>query len=181
MKKCSLNLRKNIQERSFRNLKLNLAQEDYIMPRINFSDSFTTNEQKIFGAVIASYIEELNLQDNSFGVYFDKKVMDPNLHGVTNSEFAEIGEFKILINSVNEIKQQLLTTAHEMIHVEQYVHGKMSYVLDGNPGIFWKGNFVPAFIAGSDMFYSMLPWEREAFQHQEKLYNIAMRKQETRK
>lgn len=148
------------------------------MSRIEFSKDFTAKEKGIFSATVASNIEVLNIDKGyDFVVSVKKdKFPDKHLYGYltpANDDLDEVRSFEIFLNTTNGLHRNIETLSHEMIHVEQHLTKKLQVDFDG---LYWKGNFVPGFIATNMMFYSMLPWENEAHKWDGRLYSIAVKK-----
>ena len=67
-------------------------------------------------------------------------------------------------------KSMLETLAHELVHGEQFHQGKLKYVWDEkNWAAMWKGKKHKIAMMSNIPAYMELPWEKEAFQHQEAL------------
>lgn len=66
-------------------------------------------------------------------------------------------EFQININNRISKRKQLITLAHEMVHVKQYVKGELKY-LSRKDEDRWLGSIVRR-----DLHYYDRPWEIEAF------------------
>lgn len=79
-------------------------------------------------------------------------------------------EFLININKRNNKKRQLITLAHEMVHVKQYVKGELyEYVSARYHGrIRWKKMIYK--YEDSFFLYLFSPWEKEAYKKERKLY-----------
>lgn len=70
----------------------------------------------------------------------------------------EDGEFTIEINKRLVTKSIIKTVIHEMVHVQQYVEGRLTQTE-------WMGRPHP------DLPYRELPWEIEAFARERELYS----------
>ena len=70
----------------------------------------------------------------------------------------EDGEFTIEINKRLVTKSIIKTVIHEMVHVQQYVEGRLTQTE-------WMGRPHP------DLPYKELPWEIEAFARERELYS----------
>lgn len=70
----------------------------------------------------------------------------------------EDGEFTIEINKRLVTKSIIKTVIHEMVHVQQYVEGRLTQTE-------WMGRPHP------DLPYRELPWEIEAFATERELYS----------
>ena len=74
--------------------------------------------------------------------------------------------FEVRISPNQNRLNTLGTLAHEMVHVKQYVNGELKqYVM--REGWRWKNKVMMDDDEG--MYYSKLPWEREAYRKQQKL------------
>lgn len=65
-------------------------------------------------------------------------------------------EFEIDINNMLSKKEQLITLAHELVHVKQYARNELTQACTGL--MKWKKTLFPA-----DFEYFDCPWEREAY------------------
>ena len=82
-----------------------------------------------------------------------------------NDQEVKPKEFTIEMDSSIGIKTALITLAHEMIHIWQYVTGKMQDGADST--CFWEG--IPYDL--NEVEYEDHPWEIEAFSKEKDLYN----------
>jgi hypothetical protein len=67
-------------------------------------------------------------------------------------------EFMIRIGSTLSPRMQLLTLAHELVHVKQYARGEMFDCANGGELTRWKRTLIDTDL----MAYRDIPWEREA-------------------
>jgi hypothetical protein len=82
-------------------------------------------------------------------------------------------EFSVKIKG-GTIKEMLLTLAHEMVHVKQYARGELRDLLSLNKfTVNYKGTR-HRLIVSDDPKYMTQPWEVEAFELEEILYNAYM-------
>jgi hypothetical protein len=71
--------------------------------------------------------------------------------------------FEVYIKPKKKVKHQLIYLAHEFVHIKQYV---LKELQDHDHGIIWKG-----ILYESDKVYDSIPWESEAYEFEEELYN----------
>jgi len=88
------------------------------------------------------YVDEFNLQD-------------------------KLRHFVIVINKKDSEEQQLITMAHELVHVKQFAYGEIDSSLTK-----WRGKPV-----SENMSYVDQPWEIEADEVSLKLYNLFVESQ----
>ena len=69
--------------------------------------------------------------------------------------------FEIELNRYDDEEQKMITLAHEMFHIKQYVRGEINETLT-----MWKGKKVDT----DKIPYLKQPWEKEAFVGSELLY-----------
>lgn len=74
--------------------------------------------------------------------------------------------FEIIIDPKNGKRAQLMTLAHEMVHVKQYVKGELKTLFNQHENR-WKGRY----IRDDQFHYFDQPWEIEAFGRELGLYN----------
>lgn len=74
-------------------------------------------------------------------------------------------EFEIQLNPKLGKRAQLMTLAHEMVHVKQYAKGELKTLFNHKENR-WKGNY----ITDDQYHYFDLPWEVEAFGREFGLY-----------
>lgn len=70
--------------------------------------------------------------------------------------------YEIYVNPRRKKTRQLISLAHEFVHIKQYVLNEMS---DDDNGIIWKG-----MLYEQDKIYEVIPWEDEAYTREEELY-----------
>jgi hypothetical protein len=80
---------------------------------------------------------------------------------VHNSKYRDFG---IELNSRLCKKNQLLTLAHEMVHIKQFARDEFDDL--GNDKFWWKNKIV------SNIEYAKQPWEKEAFSKEKELYSL---------
>lgn len=73
-------------------------------------------------------------------------------------------EFSIILNSTLNKKRQLITLAHEIVHVKQNAKGELKSLLRGNADR-WHGQYIDR-----DIDYFERPWEIEAFGREYGMY-----------
>jgi hypothetical protein len=83
-------------------------------------------------------------------------------HIVDYNEANKPRDFDILIKKRLGEQEIIKTIAHEMVHVKQYVYGELNEYMS-----MWKGTEV----SEDDYDYYDSPWEIEAFELENKLYN----------
>ena len=71
----------------------------------------------------------------------------------------DTNEVDIRIDKTMDWKDQMITLAHEMVHAEQFLRGKLS-----DDGMHWRNRNY------EKCSYEYLPWEMSAHQLEEKLY-----------
>lgn len=76
------------------------------------------------------------------------------------------GDVELMINPSQSLRSSLLTLAHEMVHVKQYVTGEMKDSSKGIDYTVWKNKLVEI----SSMNYYDLPWEVDAMGREYGLY-----------
>jgi len=122
---------------------------------------------------VEKYIKLLNLKNINIKIKFIKKIPGCgkdtyglyDLKYVTRPHKIFTDEHVIYINSNILSNRYLLLTAlmHELVHVKQYVTGKMAWVKyrlgSTNTYIFWKKKKIGEFC---DLDYYSSPWEVEA-------------------
>lgn len=144
------------------------------MPRIEFSTQFSIEERGILTATFESNNEVLGIDQKNFIVRVGKKRFpDKLMYGYLTPINDDANDFKVFFNTSNDLHRNIRTLSHEMIHAKQQLTKKLQL---GFNGLYWKGNFVPEYIATSRLFYSILPWEQEAHHLDKKLYSIAVKK-----
>lgn len=74
-------------------------------------------------------------------------------------------EFEIVLKATMTKEQQLITLAHEMVHVKQYARGELKSLVARRESI-WHGNY----ITEEEYDYDNTPWEIEAYQKERELY-----------
>lgn len=74
-------------------------------------------------------------------------------------------DFEITIRPTMSRKNQLLTIAHEMVHVKQFARQEMGILLQGN-AVSWQGKLYE----DTDENYWAQPWEIEAYGREIGLY-----------
>tara|TARA_A100001011_G_scaffold331735_1_gene358301 strand:+ start:82 stop:492 length:411 start_codon:yes stop_codon:yes gene_type:complete len=110
-------------------------------------DEFVTNLQK-----------ELNiyrLRSKWIHIKFVKSV-----DGDMGDCIGDTNEVDIRIDKTMDWKDQMITLAHEMVHAEQFLRGKLS-----EDGLLWRNRNY------EKCTYERLPWEMSAHQLEEKLYD----------
>ena len=110
-------------------------------------DEFVTNLQK-----------ELNIHRLRSKWIYIKFVK--NVDGDMGDCIGDTNEVDIRIDKTMDWEDQMVTLAHEMVHAEQFLRGKLS---DG--GTHWRNRNY------EKCAYERLPWEMSAHQLEEKLYN----------
>ena len=83
-----------------------------------------------------------------------------NVDGDMGDCIGDTNEVDIRIDKTMDWKDQMLTLAHEMVHAEQFLRGKLS-----EDGTRWRNRNY------EKCAYERLPWEMSAHQLEEKLYN----------
>lgn len=76
----------------------------------------------------------------------------------------KLRHFVVVINKKDTEEQQLITMAHELVHVKQFAYGEIDSTLTK-----WRGKLV-----AEDMPYVDQPWEVEADEISLKLYTLFM-------
>lgn len=82
------------------------------------------------------------------------------LLGITYPDIFDRFKFKIILNPKFSRKKQLLTLAHEIVHVKQFIRGELGDTFNegGISLTKWKGKLIDE----SNEDYFDLPWEIEA-------------------
>lgn len=70
----------------------------------------------------------------------------------------------VIITIAHDASDPLSTLAHEMVHAQQYLSGRMGPELSH-----WEGNEIENFSVADTETYLNLPWEKEAYSLQNKL------------
>ena len=79
-------------------------------------------------------------------------------------------EFAISINCKRSIDEVLISLAHEMVHVSQFVSNKLKHRIKGGYRFIWEGEVIDR-----DKYnYFDLPWEIEAYGLENDLYQKFM-------
>jgi len=78
-------------------------------------------------------------------------------------------EFDIVLNSSIGKRTQLITLAHEIVHVKQYATGELKSLLRERTER-WKGTY----ISQDDVSYFDKPWEIEAYGRELGMYQMYM-------
>jgi hypothetical protein len=73
-------------------------------------------------------------------------------------------EFEVIIRSGLNLKQTGLTFCHEFVHVKQFAKGELRDKFKGGYSQVWKGK------AHTNTLYEDQPWEKEAYDLQDKLW-----------
>ena len=73
-------------------------------------------------------------------------------------------EFSIVLDKNMNTENIIRTVIHEMIHVKQYIRKEMDSEVIGQH-MRWKSKMYP-----SDIKYDDMPWEKEAYRLESKLY-----------
>lgn len=76
-------------------------------------------------------------------------------------------DFTLNINPNYSLEEMEKTVFHEMVHVKQYVRGELKEVFAPLHRHYWKGEEVRS----SEWNYMDLPWEKEAYDMEEVLWN----------
>tara|TARA_B100001093_G_scaffold514086_1_gene587373 strand:+ start:1744 stop:2199 length:456 start_codon:yes stop_codon:yes gene_type:complete len=111
---------------------------------------------KIIDEFVANLQEELNihrLRSKWINIKFVKSV-DGNMGDC----IGDTSDVDIRINKTMDWKDQMITLAHEMVHAEQFLRGKLT------DGAYWRNRNY------EKCEYERLPWEMSAHQLEEKLY-----------
>lgn len=147
------------------------------MPRIIFSDQFTEHEKDILSATVQSNIEFLQIEDKDFLVRIARKSFpDKRMFGyltLSDDDTDDYRDFEIYLSSHSDLHRSMKTLSHEMIHAQQHLSKKL---VVANRGLYWKGTYVPEYIATDMNYYSYFPWENEAHHWDYKLYSAATQK-----
>jgi len=78
-------------------------------------------------------------------------------------------EFEIIINSRIGKRRQLITLAHEMVHIKQHAKGELKSLLFRREER-WHGSYIKE----NEMSYFEKPWEIEAYGRELGLYQMYM-------
>jgi hypothetical protein len=111
------------------------------------------------------YAEYLNITHFKYKVYI---CLAPNLRKRDGNNglcsFTGYREISIALDSTLQLPQAMLTLAHEMVHVKQYVRGQYRGELSRNGKMkrIWLGKQYT-------VAYHKRPWELEAFRREEEL------------
>lgn len=97
-------------------------------------------------------------------VYIDI-VIDPGMEFLGLCTEEDWRDFTLAVNPNQSLEEIERTVFHEMVHVKQYVRGELKEKFNPVHRRFWKGELVPEEVA-----YLELPWEAEAFEMQEILW-----------
>lgn len=87
-----------------------------------------------------------------------------NIDGYCTQE--DEGEYLIEVNMSLRGEDLIRTVIHELVHVQQYLEGKLSQIYDDGKGprMYWQK------VDMSDVLYEERPWECEAHSIEESLY-----------
>ena len=96
------------------------------------------------------------LPDNDMGLC-DGDADEVNID-LAKGYWNELGEYALY-----DYDELIITLAHELTHAKQFIRGEMS-PYDG----VWRSNHTR--VNGNRMKYENRPWEKEAFENQEMLY-----------
>lgn len=75
-------------------------------------------------------------------------------------------EFEISLNCKREMDEVLISLAHEMVHVAQFVSDRMQHRFKGGYKFIWEGQEINT----EEYEYFDLPWEIEAYDLENVLY-----------
>lgn len=78
-------------------------------------------------------------------------------------------EFEIILNASLGKRSQLITLAHEMVHVKQHATGELKSMLKVREDK-WQGRYIKE----NEMHYFEKPWEIEAYGRELGLYQMFM-------
>lgn len=95
-----------------------------------------------------------------------RSACDYDMHGSTIwlDDNLRPRKFSVIIKGSLSKRKQLITLAHEMVHVKQFAKGELKQMLRDNS---MKWNGIPI---ARDMKYIERPWEIEAYGREMKLY-----------
>lgn len=117
-------------------------------------------------AICTFYAQELGIfdSDGRVAILSEKKVTSEFGHNGSVFMNQDDGVVYMLINSNLTMEKLMLTLAHEMVHVKQYLLGELHQVIDGDDVTnIWHGHVVP------EMQYFDRPWEIEAMREEKYL------------
>lgn len=86
--------------------------------------------------------------------------------GVTTVHNGKFRDFGIYVNSNLCKRNQIITIAHEMVHLKQFARGEFSCL--GPNKYIWKNRVLRL----SDEKYLSFPWEKEAYAKEKMLYEL---------
>lgn len=115
---------------------------------------------------IKFYAKHLKILDSNYTLY---ACSAPNLRKQdgNNGIASKTGdrEISIAVDSKLDLPQMLLTLAHEMVHVKQYIKGhyRAEPSRNGKHKRFWLGKQY-------SVEYCKRPWEKEAFRREDELF-----------
>ena len=117
---------------------------------------------------------EYGLEDYDFDLLFDFTTMDNGDHGeLTDYSMKDIvPNFTVTIEADLTGRDLAIAIFHELCHVQQVLDGRFEFE-DGPP--YWLGK---RFKYKPNMMYSELPWEIEAFESEQILYNKYLQSEE---
>lgn len=111
-------------------------------------------------ALIPKHSVHITLQLKDLGSeYFGFCLMESDNHCAPR-------EFIIELNKNCDIENNIVTLFHEMVHVKQYVRNELQIRMRPLVHRKWKGTAVDE----NEVDYYNLPWEKEAYEMQTKLY-----------
>ena len=141
------------------------------LPRLSWVENNYENAVKFF-------LKELNISTRlqntlSIKVHIRKTVLSKDTLGectVLNNGSQATKDYKIILNDNLPFADQLQTLAHECVHVEQQVRGRLQrrvWSSDGQTHVRWDGKELGVWM--QDVSYADAPWEIEARAKEEKL------------
>lgn len=142
------------------------------MPTLRFADDFNSTERKILMRTFHQNCRDLGITKRDASIDVRRHYM-PNPATLGCISHIEEDRFLIFLNTQNDLMRSIFAIGHELIHFEQHVRGDMfdDHIVGGT---FWKGKFFPASITQSKEHYDELPWEIEAAERHEELFDSAM-------
>jgi len=129
-----------------------------------FEGNIAKNKKSLITAALAHVIHFLKLPEEVF-VY-----VVPSPRGT----FGKAGhcmqmskrKYELEINTMISASEMVRTIFHEMKHVEQYATARMTQKS-------WENDSMTAF---RDVEYKKLPWEKEAYEFEERIYRLFKKK-----
>lgn len=141
------------------------------MPTLCFSDDFTTAQRITLTKTFKQNCSDLGIADYDATVQVRRVSLPEHCEGAVR-RLPDC--YMIILNTAKSIRDWAFTLGHELVHVRQYRTGQLRDD-DETGDTYWENTLVPSLYCNSQQYYHLLPWEIEAHDIQENLFERAMK------